>query len=129
MSTNNAVGVGGRRPGGAYNNRTRFIGNFSAPTPAIDLTSMYVLSRTPTTDGAAPTTWNYALSKISLPLNAGVSRLVAGSPTFTGLAGQPALTGAAGDREASMYMAVDAYSGANNLYFGLANGRVYQYDR
>lgn len=126
---NNATGVGGRQPGGTHNNRTRFIGNYTAPTPAIDLTSLFVLSRTPTTDGAAPTLWNYAFSKITLPLNAGASTLVAGSPTFTSLTSQAALTGAAGDREASTYMAVDPYSGLGKVYFGLANGRVYQYDR
>lgn len=129
VTANNAAGVGGRRPGGTYNNRTRFVGNFSAPVPALDLSALFVLSRSPSPDGAAPATWNYALSKISLPLNTAASTLVAGSPTFTGLAGQAALTGAAGEKEASGYLAIDPYAGVQNVYFGLSNGRVYQYDR
>ncbi len=129
VPANNAAGVGGKRPGGIYNNRTKYIGNYTAPLPASDLSAMYVLSRTPTTDGAAPTTWNYALSKISLPLNASASTLVAGSPTYTSIAGQAALTGVSTEKEAAAYLASDPYSNAKNVYFGLANGRVYQYDR
>lgn len=129
VPANNAAGVGGKRPGGAYNNRTKYVGNYTAPLPASDLSAMYVLSRTPTTDGAAPTTWNFALSKITLPLNAAASTLVAGSPTYTSLPGQAALTGTTTDMAASAYMATDPYSNTNNVYFGLANGRIYQYDR
>ena len=129
VPANNAVGVGGRRPGGAYNNRSRFVGNFTAPVPALDLSALFVLSRSPSPDGAAPTTWNYALSKLALPLNAAADVMAANSPRVTGLAGQAVPTGLAADREASAYMVIDPFPGTENVYFGLSNGRVYQYDR
>lgn len=133
VSANNAAGVGGKRPGGAFNNRTKFVGNYSTPVVSFDLSAMYVLSRTPATDGAAPTSWNYSLSKFNLPLNAGANRLVAGSPTYTGLPGQSAYAGGATEKEASVYMVVDPFTNAGgtggNVYFALGNGRLYQVDR
>jgi hypothetical protein len=108
--------------GGAFNGNTKFVGNFTAPVVNYNLTSLYAVSRYPAPDVAAPTTWNYALSKFNLPLSSAANRLVAGSPTFTGL-----------NPEASSYMLVDPFTNAGttggNVYFALGNGRVYQYDR
>lgn len=132
-TANNPAGVGGTRPGGAFNDRAKFVGNYSTPVMAYNLSAMYVLSRSPATDGAAPTSWNYALSKFNLPLTPGASKLVAGSPTYTGIAGQTAYSGAAADKEASNYMVVDPFSNlgttGGNVYFALGDGRLYQVDR
>lgn len=128
-SANNAAGVGGKKPGGAYNNRSQLVGNFSASVPNLDLSALYVLSRTPNPDGTTPTTWNYAASKITLPLSATADSLVAGSPTVTSIPGQAALTGLTTEKDASAYMVVDPFPGVGSVYFGLADGRLYQYER
>lgn len=132
-TANNPGGVGGTKPGATFNNYGKFVSNYSAPVPSYDLSAMYVLSRTPSPDGAAPTTWNYALSKFNLPLSATANRMVAGSPTFTAIGGQTVYTGASSDKESSIYMVVDPFTNAGttggNVYFALGNGRIYQYDR
>jgi hypothetical protein len=108
--------------GGAFNGDKKFVGNVTAPVPNYDLSAMYMISRYPAPDQADPTTWNYALSKISLPLSSSADRRASGAPTFTGLG-----------KEASNYLIVDPFTDAGttggNVYFGLGNGKIHQYDR
>lgn len=131
-TSNSPAGVGGQKPGATFNNQGKFVCNYSAPVPSYDLSAMYVISRAPNPDGSAPTAWNYALSKFTLPLTAGSNRLVGGSPTFTAVPGQTVYTGAATEKESSIYMCMDPFTNAGttggNVYFALGNGRLYQYD-
>lgn len=108
--------------GGAFDGNKSFVGNLSAPVPNYDLSAMYVLSRYPAPDQASPTTWNYALSKMALPLSSSADQRAAGSPTFSSV-----------DKDAGNYMIVDPFSDAGttggNVYFALGNGKIHQYDR
>lgn len=111
--------------GGTFNNRTLYVDNDAAPAPNYDLTALYVVSRYPSPDGPSPSTWNYALSKIALPLSPTSNQLASGSPTFTN--GSSGIAAGASD-----YLVIDPFSSSpsgGNVYFGLGNGRIYQFDR
>lgn len=105
--------------GGTHNGRTAYVGNLTAPIVDFYDTAAYMLSRYPSPDGASPSTWNYAVSKITLPLSPTADNLVAGSPVYTGLA-----------KDASMAMLMDPMSklsgSSNNVYFALGDGKLYQ---
>ena len=108
--------------GASYNSQTRYVNNVSAPVFNDTLTACYVLDRTPA-DAAQkalnnPTTWDYSLSKFTLPLtDAAPGRLAAGSVVFQDVSG-----------DASRYLAIDPFANGGNVWFGLA-GKVYQYDK
>jgi hypothetical protein len=105
--------------GATFNGKKGFVGNFTAPLVNHDGSAAYVLSRYPATTGATPSTWHYALSKLTLPLAAAAADpLVAGSPTYTAIG-----------REASHLMLLEPRNKLTrtaNLYYGLGNGRLYQ---
>ncbi|MFN3431985.1 MAG: hypothetical protein ACK46X_18800, partial [Candidatus Sericytochromatia bacterium] len=105
--------------GATYDSRRLFVGNMTAPLLSHNASAAYVLSRYPAAGGAAPTAWNYGLSKFSLPLSASVDPLSPGAPTH------PAIS-----REASHMMLIEPRTklarGAGNLYYGLGDGRLYQ---
>lgn len=104
--------------GATFNGKKSFVGNFTAPLLAMDASAAYVLSRYPAAGGATPASWNYGLSKLTLPLSASVDPLVPGSPTFTGIG-----------REASHLMLMEPRNKLTrtaNLYYGLGDGRLYQ---
>jgi hypothetical protein len=116
--------------GGTFNGNKNYVGNFTSPVLNYDTTAAYVISRYPAVAGATPASWNYALSKITLPLNAAASTLVGSSPTFANLSSAANDTGAS--PEASGYLIVDPFSFASNggnVFFALPNGRLYQYDK
>lgn len=105
--------------GATFNGKKRFVGNFTAPLINHDGSAAYVLSRYPAGAGATPASWNYGLSKLTLPLAAAAADpLVAGSPTYTGIG-----------KEASHLMLLEPRNKATrtaNLYYGLGDGRLYQ---
>ena len=118
--------------GGTFWNKKRYVGNYTAPTLNYDATAAYVVNRYPSPNNLEfPGTWNYAVSKFTLPLSNASNRLVAGSPTFTGIAGAAKYDGTA--PEASTFLVVDPFSNSyttgGNVWFGLGNGKFYQYDR
>jgi hypothetical protein len=113
--------------GATYNTKKSYVANYSAPLPNYNATAMYVISRYPAPNGASPSTWNYALSKFTLPLSATARNMAASSPTYTS-----AVAGTGIPTESSAYMVIDPFSNlgttGGNVYFGLGNGRIYQYD-
>ncbi|HEY9722900.1 MAG TPA: hypothetical protein V6D47_12890 [Oscillatoriaceae cyanobacterium] len=104
--------------GGTHNAKTAYVGNLTSPIVNFYDTAAYMLSRYPSPDGASPSTWNYAVSKITLPLSPTADNLVAGSPIYSGLS-----------KDASLAMLMDPMSklsSSNNVYFALGDGKLYQ---
>lgn len=105
--------------------KTKFVNNTTAPVFNYNLTYAYMLDRFPSDPTqTAPTVWDYGLSKVALPLSSGADRLVTSvtPPRIDDVTGS-----------ASNFMVIDPFtdsgSTGGNAFFGLGNGRVYQYDR
>lgn len=118
------AGGAGYAPDGLGRKR-RYVNNKTAPVFNYNLTYAYLLDRYPQDPSqTAPTAWDYGLSKVQLPLSAAADRLVtsAAPPLFDNVPGEP-----------SSFMVIDPFTNVNstggNIFFGLGNGRAYQYDR
>lgn len=110
--------------GAAFATRTRYVSNFTAPVFNYNLTAAYVLDRYPEVPTqTSPLAWDYSLSKFSLGTAPTVDAL---QPTSTIHINN--VTG-----EASNFMVIDPFTDSwttgGNIFFGLGNGKVYQYDR
>ncbi len=106
--------------GGTHDGKKRFVSNMTDPLLSHDRTAAYVLDRYPAVDGSAPTTWNYAVSKIALPLSPTGDRRVPGTAAIAGVPG-----------DASVSMLLDPLNKlrtGGNVYLGLGDGKLYQVD-
>jgi hypothetical protein len=134
-----ALGVVSGSGGGTYNAKANFNFNTSAAMLNFNASALYMLSAYPSGfSGSVPTGWNTALSKFTLPLSAsgvGTKLVSPGPATVSAVPDMPIswLT------SANMYpnsgsdaLLLDPYANASStgggLYYGLGNGKVYQYD-
>ncbi|HEY9724150.1 MAG TPA: hypothetical protein V6D47_19265 [Oscillatoriaceae cyanobacterium] len=109
----------GVNSGSTYDSKAYCVANYTVPAVAYDGASLYVLDRYPSpSNTAAPTNFVYSFTKISLPLSSNNSKLVGSAPKWT-----TALSNAAAD-----YLILDPNSSTPNVFFGMGDGRIYQYD-
>lgn len=104
--------------GATHDGRRRFVANLTAPLLNHDFTAAYVLSRYPAVDAPVPSTWRYALGKMTLPLSPTADCRVANPPTFEAVAG--------GASAAMLMDPLNKVRTGGNVYVGLGDGKLYQ---
>ncbi|HEY9721902.1 MAG TPA: hypothetical protein V6D47_07795, partial [Oscillatoriaceae cyanobacterium] len=113
--------------GTTYDSKKYCVANYSVPAMTWDGKSIYVIDRYPSPSNlAAPTSFVYSFSKINLPLlptaggwwGGGNGQLVNSAPQWNTATLNPAAD----------CLVLDPNVTKGNVFFGMGDGKIYQYD-